>query len=161
MLYIDQGSMQSLLSNVMKDFSVKLTLTIKDRLQTFKRQITDEVSSSLKSVIKRLKRNPMQSEEKETESPREDYGNVCRYWRRGAEDTVGERFRDDGRRYEISQRPNEINQDSRPKRVWLEKKFACALQTRNSYLAQRDRPKTSQMRPKETERYLQEKKRGM
>ena len=36
---IDQGSIQSLLTDAMKDFSVKLTETIEGRLQTLGRQI--------------------------------------------------------------------------------------------------------------------------
>ena len=44
---IDQESIQSLLTHAMKDLSVRLTETIEDRLQTFKRQIMEDSSSSL------------------------------------------------------------------------------------------------------------------
>ena len=40
----------------MKDFSVKLTETIEDRLQTFKRQIMEDNSSSLESAMKKVKK---------------------------------------------------------------------------------------------------------
>ena len=56
-----EGSIQLLLTGTMKDFSVKLTEMIEDRLQTFKRQIMEDNSSSLESAMKKMSMSKMNS----------------------------------------------------------------------------------------------------
>ena len=56
MVQIDQWSIQSLMIDAMKDFSVKLTDTIQGMSQTSKRQIMEDNSSSLESAMKKVKK---------------------------------------------------------------------------------------------------------